>query len=265
MLRITLYKIFTYSLIIFLTTGCVRYESLVSFNNEEEVMPTSINIDNFEDLKIQNNDVLKIEISSFNMEAAAPFNLSGGNTNNQQMMRGNTDNLELFLGYLVDAKGMVDLPVLGAVELAGLTVSEAKTKVRKLVEPYLKDAVINMRFINFKVTILGEVNMPGIVSLTNNRVTLLEAIGRAGDLTNYANRNNILVIREEDGVRTYNRVDLQSYNIFESPYFYLQQNDMIYVEPLQARVATVEDPARRFISYGSGILSVITLIIALTR
>jgi polysaccharide export outer membrane protein len=122
-----------------------------------------------------------------------------------------------------------------------------------------------MRFLNLKITILGEVNNPGTIRLSNKRVTLLEAIGMAGDLSIYANRNNVLVIREENGKRTTARLDLQTAEIFTSPYFYLQQNDVVYIEPTKARIATVADPVQRFISYGSGVLSIVTLIIALTR
>lgn len=257
-----------FTLFSILLAGCVRHDELISFNTEENPMPVKEEILNQMDLRIQPEDLLKIDIYSINIEAAAPFNkqdmLNQGNMN-MQMFAQNTRLLELFVGYFVDEVGFVDLPVIGSIEVSGMTLSQARAKIEDLIKPYLKDAVVNMRFLNFKVTVSGEVNVPGMISLTNKRTTLLEVIGLAGDLTPYANRTNILVVREEGGQRTFNRINLMDYDVFQSPYFYVQQNDFIYVEPIQARVATVADPAQRFISYSSGVLSVITLIIALTR
>ncbi len=252
-------------LTILFLTACVKHESLVSFS-PDQAMPQQEEILNQIDLKVQKEDLLKIDVYSFNMEAAAPFNVSTGATNNNNQQRfNNTENLELFEGYFVDLEGNVDLPVVGKVQVEGLTIAEIKSKISELIKPYLKDVVVNVRFLNFKITVAGEVNNPGMIRLTNKRTTILEAIGIAGDLTSYANRTNILIVREEDGVRTYQRLNLQDFEVFSSPYFYVQQNDFIYVEPLKARVATVADPAQRLISYSSGVLSVITLIIALTR
>lgn len=257
----------TAAVVLLLLSGCVRHDALISFNDAETGPPAQEEILNQMDLRIQHEDLLKIDVSSFNVEAAAPFNkqdmLSQGG--NMQMFGQNSGNLELFVGYFVDEDGFIDLPVIGSVKVGGLTISEARAKIENMIKPYLKDAVVNMRFLNFKVTVAGEVNLPGMVRLTNKRTTVLEAIGLAGDLTPYANRQNILVVREENGKRSYKRLNLMDFEVFHSPYFYVQQNDFIYVEPIQARVATVADPAQRFISYSSGILSVITLIIALTR
>jgi polysaccharide export outer membrane protein len=179
---------------------------------------------------------------------------------------GQTSNqLELFLGYFVDREGYLDFPVLGRIQVGGLTLAEAKQKILTLLLPQLTDAVINMRFLNFKITLTGEVNRPGIIRLSNQRVTILEALGHGGDFTAYANRTNVLLIREKDGQRTYTRIDLTKGDLFTSPYFYVQQNDVLYVEPIQAKVATVADPFSRAISYSSGLLAIITLIITLTR
>ena len=261
-------KTIFYALLLLITTSsCVTHESLISF---EEGVPTSIpeDIENQLDLRIQANDLLRIQVHSSNEDAAAPFNIEGtGQNGNQQMMMGGQQGgagMERFMGYYVDQEGTITIPVVGRIDVKGLTIVEAKAKVEALVKPYVTDAVINMRFLNFKVTVLGEVNVPGVVQLANQRVTLLEALGEASDLTPYARRDNILITREIDGQRTYARLNLQDYNIFQSPYFYLKQNDVIYVEPQQARVATVADPAQRLISYSSGLFSIVTLIIALT-
>lgn len=251
------------------TSSCVTYEPLVSF---EEGIPTPATEDilNEMELRIQPEDLLKIDVYSVDPKAVAAFNLQQAgqqqmNMNQMGQQGAGTNTLEFFLGYFVNEDGTVDLPYLGSTELEGLTLAEAKNKISDQLKRYVTDAVVNIRFLNFKVTVLGEVNRPGVLRLSNKRVTLLEALGLASDLTPYANREAVLIIREERGVRTYERLNLKDYDIFESPYFYLQQNDVIYVEPLKSRIATVADPVQRFISYGSGVLSIVTLIIALSN
>lgn len=250
-------------------SGCVSHDELVNFRTADFQNRNPESILNQMELKIQPEDLLRIVVYSYTPELTVPFNPGLTNNNGQLQMQqlqnvdGNT--LELFTGYFVDQEGYIDFPAVGRVEVGGLTLEAAKLKLRDLVREYVNDAVINMRFLNFKVTVLGEVNNPGTIQLTNKRVTLLEALGYAGDMTDYANRKRVLVVREEAGNRSYQRINLQSDELFSSPYFYLQQNDVIYVEPLRVRTATVADPAQRIISYGSAIISIATLVIALTR
>jgi polysaccharide export outer membrane protein len=254
-------------MITFSLPSCVTHESLVNF---EEGLPTGDSelIENLPPLRIQPNDLLRIQVHSIKEEAAAPFNLeNNGQQGGGQMMMGGQQGgagMERFLGYYVDEGGGIDFPVVGRIQLQGLTTREATRKIQDLVRPYLTDAVVNLRFLNFKVTILGEVNRPGVLQLSNQRVTLLEVLGQAGDLTDYARRDNILIAREQNGERVYARLNLQDYDIFQSPYFYLQQNDFIYVEPQRARIATVADPVQRALGYTTGIISLVSLIIALT-
>ena len=256
------------STIFILASSCVTHKELVNFQEANFTLEQAEDILNAIELRVQPEDLLRITVSSFDKKAAEPFNLDeSGSTDLLRVQGGNAGGggLELFTGYLVDQDGGIDFPVLGRVNIGDLTIEEAKTKLLGLLKPYLKDAVINMRFLNFKVTVIGEVNRPGAIQVTNKRITILETIGKAGDLTSYANRTNILVIREQSGQREVARLDLTKKDIFTSPFFYLKQNDVVYVEPIKARVATVADPAQRFISYSSGVLSIITLIIALTR
>ncbi|WP_425421131.1 polysaccharide biosynthesis/export family protein [Phaeodactylibacter xiamenensis] len=275
----TLVKSFTIQLLstitcVILLSSCVQHRQLINFNEANLPEDTPEQIVNAMNLTIQPEDLLRIDVHSIDPLAAAPFNPGTGpdgqRPQNMQMMQGNQGQggnymLELFQGYLVDQNGYIDFPVLGQLKVEGLTIEEAKGQIYELLQEYLKDPVVEMRFLNLKITILGEVNLPGVQRLSNKRVTLLEALGMAGDLSDYANRNNVLVIREEEGRRTYTRLDLQSAEIFTSPYFYMQQNDVIYVEPIQARIATVADPAQRIISYTTAGLSLISLIIALSR
>ncbi len=259
------------TLITLLASSCVQHQQLINFNQAQLPENTPEDIVNAMNLTIQPEDALRIEVNSLDELAAAPFNLGPqgqqGGMNMQQMGGGGGGffGLEIFQGYLVDQEGFIDFPVLGPLKVEGLTLEEAKSMIYERLQEYLKDPVVNVRFLNLKITVLGEVNQPGLIRLSNKRVTLLEALGMANDLTDYANRNNVLIIREEKGRRTYARLDLQSAEIFTSPYFYLQQNDVIYVEPIQARIATVADPAQRIIQYATAGLSLISLIIALSR
>ena len=255
-------------------SSCVLHKDLVNFNSEEQ--PLSVGTEeivNAMNLTIQPEDLLRIQVHSAdqNQEAAVPFNVDSPAMQQGLMQQanqaGNSGNypLELFNGYLVDQNGFIDFPVLGRIYVNGLTIEEAKALLVEQLRKYITEPIVNMRFLNLKITVLGEVNKPGTIRLSNKRITLLEALGMAGDLSIYANRNTVLVIREENGKRTTARLDLQTPEIFTSPYFYLQQNDVIYVEPTTARIATVADPLQRFISYGSGLISIITLIIALSN
>lgn len=257
--------------IIISCASCVSHKQLMNFQGQALPLNKPEDILNLVNLKIQSEDLLHITVHSYDVEAAEPFNLNAGQSGNnsgnmmqqQQIVGGNS--LELFSGYFVDQEGFIDFPVLGRIPVRGLTLEEAKFKIVDQLKTYLKDAVVNIRFLNFKISVLGEVTNPGILRLTNKRITLLEAIGMAGDMTSYANRTNILIIRETNGKRTYERLNLQDNSIFVSPYFYLMQNDVIYIEPLKAKTATTADLVQRIISYSSAALSLLTLILTLSK
>ena len=249
--------------LIFLSS-CVAHEELINFNEQTIPYGEQEFIDNSIDLKIQPNDLLRITVSASDPLAAAPFNLDGvGIAGGGGMQQINQSTLELFRGYMVDAAGNVALPLLGPLKVEGLTIEQLTQRISTDLTAYLRDPVVTARFLNFKVTVLGEVSAPGVVSLSNSRVTVLDAIGFAGDLTDYADRNEVQVIREFEGKREYALLNLRRKDIFNSEFFYLKQNDVIYVRPLRAKVATVADPGQRVVAYGSAFLSVITLIIAL--
>ena len=260
---------FVFIVLLFLN-ACVNHRELVSFNSETIQFPAEEGISNSLELRIQPDDLLRITVHSYNPEAVAPFNIEAPNQQNMQMM-GQLQNsqgnyiLELFNGYFVDREGYISFPVLGRLKVQGLTLLEVERLVTEGTKPYLKDAVVNARFLNFKVTVTGEVARPGVIRVSNQRMTILEAIGNAGDFTPYANRTNVLLIREEYGKRYYHRYNFQQEDLFKSPYFFLKQNDVIYVEPIRAKVATVQDPFARGVTYGSAFISIITLAVALFR
>jgi polysaccharide biosynthesis/export protein len=185
-------------------------------------------------LIIQNNDLLSISVSSLNPEASAVFNQPNNAPANS------TSTTTSATGYLVDGEGNIQFPFLGAVKAAGLTKDELKDKLIKSMteKKLLVDPIITVRFLNFKVTVLGEVAHPTVVTVPSERISLLEAIGLAGDLTIYAQRDNVLVIRDEDGKKVTNRLNLNSTELFTSPYYYLKSNDVVYVEPNKSKVAS---------------------------
>lgn len=254
------------------SAACVTHKQLVVFPSESTVFNSPEQLLNAVELRIQPDDLLHVSVQSFDEEAAAPFNPGqqtgvGMQMNMQMGQAGGIgfNGAELFSGFFVDREGCINFPVLGRLKVVGLTLAETERLISEGVKQYLKDGVVNVRFLNFKITFLGEVQRPGTLRLSNQRVNLLEALGMAGDFTPYANRTNVLLIREQYGQRLYQRLNFQDPLLIQSPYFYLQQNDVIYVEPTQAKVATVSDPFQRFFSYGSAILSVVTLVIALFR
>ena len=253
--------------VITLLSSCVSHQQLVSFNPLDPRTLGPQEIVSQVDLTVQPEDLLRITVSSLDPEASIPFNVQDENNQRNQNTGGEgTLALELTTGYFVDDNGYLDFPVLGPLYVQGLTLTEVKMMiVDQLAKDYLRSPVVNIRYLNLKVTVLGEVTAPGLVRLSNKRVTILEAIGISGDFTPYANRTNVLVMREQGGERTFERLDFQNEDIFSSPYFYLQQNDVIYVEPITARVATVADPAGRIIQYAGAAISLVSLIVAFSR
>lgn len=267
-------------------SGCVQHKVLVSFPEEKITVTSADALFESMTMRVQPNDLLRINVGSYDWEAARPFNLDqlampgivGGQINpgimqqgqgqqnaNPQLQGQSGIGQEPFQGLLVDQFGYINFPVLGLIKVDSLSLTEVEEKIKAQVLTYLKDPVVTARFMNLKVSVLGEVSRPGFVRFTNPRTTLLEAIGLAGDFTYYANRTNILVIREESGKRNYYRVNLQDNSLITSPVYYLRQNDLVYVEPIRARVATVQDPFSRALTYGTTILSVLTIILTLAR
>lgn len=245
-----------------LCSSCVKHTQLLYFRNQSEFVPLQDHeITNQVRIKIQPDDVLFILVKSLDQELAEPFNLLPS-TNMAQLGGAGGNTLQ---GYLVDPNGNIDFPVLGRMKLGGMTVDEAKHHIIEKLEPFLKDPVITLRFMNFRFTVLGEVKAPRTISVPGERITILEAIGQAGDLTPYSNREKIMVIREQEGKRDFGYVNIHSTEIFQSPYFYLQQNDIIYVEPIKAATAVVRDPISEILPLVSGILSIAAIIVAFAK
>src|SRR6478672_3745636 len=187
---------------------------------------------NYEPL-IQRDDILYINISSRNAEAVAPFNLDSQSKDSGSGTSGFVSQKQT---YLVDNAGNIEFPILGTLNAAGYSVNEFRSYIKGKLDAYVTDAVINVRIMNFKVTVTGEVGKPGVVSTTSQRLTLFDALAMSGDLTLYAKRDNILIVRDFQGVKSYNRVDITRADFVNSAFYYLDQNDLIYVEPRKSRI-----------------------------
>lgn len=179
------------------------------------------------------NDALIITVTALDPEAAIPYNLA-----NAPYTAPNSEfvpTASSYQYYTVDAEGYINFPVLGKLHVAGKTQAQVINMIQNKLEAHIVNPLVTIRFLNANVTILGEVKNPGTYPLNNGRMTILEALGAAGDLTEYGRRDNILITRENDGKLEFTRIDLTTDEVFTSPYYYLQQNDVIVIEPNQAR------------------------------
>ncbi|CAN5409582.1 polysaccharide biosynthesis/export family protein [soil metagenome] len=209
--------------------------------------------------KIQSNDILSIFVWSLSPEASSFFNTSSPSERSGQ---GDVYTTRNNVGYLVDTDGNIELPLIGKVMVAGLTTVAAKDTLTRRLEKYLQSPSVRIYFENFRVTILGEVYRPGVYTVTNEKISIPEALGLAGDLNIYGDRKEILLIREEDGVKSYIKVDLTKRDLFNSSYYYLRSNDVLYISPVKGRVAQSDN----FYRVAPLVLSSLTLIaVLLTR
>lgn len=219
----------------FLLISCANSKKVVLFNELTEATIKS----KVEDLEpiIQKNDLLSITVSSINPEAAVIFNNPNNAGAQSSTSAGNTANVS---GYLVNQDGYIQFPVLGNIKAAGLSKKQLKDNITKgLVEgKLLLDPLVNIRYLNYKVTVIGEVGHPTVLNVPNEKISLLEALGLAGDLTVYSRRDNVLVIREIEGAKTFQRINLNTNELFTSPYYYLKSNDIVYVETNKNKVAS---------------------------
>ena len=218
---------------ILLLTSCASRKNIVYL---QDMQPgTKYPYDTRYEAVIRRDDRLSITVSNKNPELAIPFNIYGGTfkvgTDGDVTADASTRVNEK--GYRVDVDGDIDFPILGILHVEGLTVSEVKDLIKEKIEKgsYMKDPLVSIELLNFKYTVLGAVNNNGTFTVDGDRITLLEAIANAGDLTDKARTDRVAVIREVDGERQMFMHDLKSKDIFESPCFYLQQNDVVYVEP----------------------------------
>lgn len=192
------------------------------------------------DARIMPKDLLTIVVSSTEPEAAVPFNLTIPTLEN--VTTRTTTSQAVLQTYLVDNNGDVEFPVLGRIHLGGMTKSEAEAYIRaKLEKSFKEPPIVNVRSVNYKVSVLGEVNRPGTFTVANEKINIFEALALAGDMSVYGKRDNVKLLREDnDGKKEIVALDLNKSNIINSPYFYLQQNDVVYVEPNKAKAKSAD-------------------------
>lgn len=179
--------------------------------------------------RIQKNDQLSVTVGGSNSADLLTLNSASGPTGTSAAISAGA------LGYLVEADGKIKLPFIGKIQAEGLTRIALENTLTELFKDYTKNPVVNVRFINYTYSVMGEVVSRGKFNMANERTTILEAIGQAGDITEFGKRDNVLIVREVNGKREFGRVNLLSKDIFKSPYFYLKTNDIVYVEPVKSR------------------------------
>lgn len=210
---------------------------------------------------VQKNDLLSISVSSINPEAAEVFNTGNVVATQSSTISGATTQVS---GYLVDQDGLIRFPILGTIKAAGKTKKALREEITKelIDRKLLIEPIVDIRYLNFKISVLGEVNRPSVLTIPNEKVSLFEALGLAGDITIYGNKENIVLMREKGNSRILERIDLTSSDIFYSPYYYLESNDVIYVEPVRSKVSN----SSGFIPWIPVVLSGISLaIVAVTN
>ena len=213
--------------------SCTSSKKVVYFNDMADTTAGSLGIAqiNFES-PIQKNDQLWITVGGSN-----PLDLVQLNSANGMGTGGGASTVSsgTAIGYLVEADGSIKIPYVGKVTAQGLTRLQLENKLTDLFKDYTKNPVVNVRFLNYSFSVMGEVREGGRFTMSSERVTILEAISMAGDLTDLGRRDNVLLVREVNGERSFARVNLLSKNLFNSPYYYLKTNDVVYVEPVQAK------------------------------
>ena len=236
-------------------SSCASKKNIIYFQDAGD-FETIVNDDSFVN-KFKVDDVVGINISTLDPLASSPFNLfigaPGSNAKPEQ------------LDYIIDRNGEIDFPVIGKIKIAGLSPDEVRQLLRNELADFLKDPIINIRLKNFTVTVLGQVNRPGTYPVNGEQISILEALGLAGDLTIKGLRKNILVIRDLNGVKVYNRIDLTSKDAGNSPVFYLTQNDVVYVEPNQSAVSSSSLDQRTSIGITIASTLITTTVLLITR
>lgn len=237
----TLFKNIAFLYLVFCLTGCSGIKNIGYFQNLNTVDSISlIKMTGFVEPTIQPDDILAISIFTLDPNTGAQVNQVASQAI-QNLPGGVQSTVN---GFLVDKNGEIDLSIVGKIKLSGLTTFQARDLIREKASGSFKNPSVQVRFANFKVTVLGEVTRPAIYTLPNEKVTVLDAISLAGDLTIYGKRESVMVIREKDGKKEYAKLNLYSTDVFNNPYYYLRQNDIVYIEPDKAKAAALNAPTK---------------------
>lgn len=256
--------IFLSSLIIvtLFVSSCLNQKRITYFQPKEEARDVIINdIAQKHIFYLRPGNIINVGVNSISPDANTMFNpflvMQPVYYTYQQ-----TNNLTPAIGYLVDKDGAISLPLVGKIVVSGLDTKEATDLITEKLGKYLVNPVVNVRMLNYNVSVMGEVERPSVYTIPNERITLPEVLSLAGDLTIFARRNNVLVIRENNGKREFGRVDLTKRDLFDSPYYYLQPNDMVYVEPGKGKKTTTDRTIQLAPTIISGV-SLLTVILSI--
>ncbi|SFN76559.1 polysaccharide biosynthesis/export family protein [Salegentibacter flavus] len=245
-----------------MATSCVSRQEVVYFQGLDEAQARMDN-EQQKNLRIKPNDQLTISVSAPEQVAALPFNLPviGVDPGGSDLGLSATGRQQLQT-FQVEKNGTIDFPVLGKVEAAGYSQEQLAAKLKEQIKVYVQDPIVNVRVVNFHISVLGEVTRPGTFEVQDDYFSLPQALGMAGDMSIYGRRDNVLVVREEGGTKTHAYLDLGDADVINSPYYYLQQNDVIYVEPnkAQRQSASYNRNAGIYISIASVLVSVAVLL-----
>ena len=249
-------------------SGCSSYKKVPYMQDPETVNAYGKEIPLY-DAKIMPKDLLSITVNTTDPQAAAPFNLTVQSPLNAGATSMYTTTQPTLQQYLVNNQGEIDFPVLGKLKVGGMTKNEAESMIREKLQPYLKETpIVTVRMANYKISVLGEVNKPGTFTVSNEKVNVLEALAMAGDMTVYGVRDNVKLIREDaQGKREIVMLDLTKSDLVLSPYFYLQQNDILYVTPnkTKAKNSDIGNTTSVVISATSILVSIASLIATLVK
>ena len=205
----------------------------------------------FIDPRIEPNDVLAVTIQTIEQ-----------NPSNTPITTNSNGSFNELNGFLVDKDGYIELSLIGKVKVGGLTTSEAREIIKQKANEYWKDPVVNLRISNFDIQVLGDVSKPGILTSPSEKISIIDAIAMSGDLNLSARHKNILLVRTEGERKTFVRLDVTNSNIFQSPYFYLKQRDMLYVEPGKSKLTESNSVFNMYFGYFSAFVSILTALIA---
>lgn len=248
--------------------SCTSYKHVPYMQDIETVNNSTQNLPLY-DARIMPKDLLSITVNTTDPKAASPFNLTVQTPINAALTNITTTTSPSLQQYLVNNEGEIDFPVIGRIKVGGLTKNEAEELIREQLKPYLKETpIVTVRMANYKIAVLGEVARPGSFTVSNEKVNVLEALAMAGDMTVYGLRTNVKLIREDaDGKRSIHELDLTKSDLVLSPYYYLKQNDILYVTPNQtkARSSDIGTTTTTWISATSIMVSIASLIVNILR
>jgi len=248
--------------LLFLVASCSPYKQVPYFQDLDRSNVIAQDIKNYSPLTIQPGDILGIAVTSSSDPAAvAAFNY---NLNRVNGVNGDYSPSNAVVGYLVDDKGNIQVPYIGTMKVAGYTTTDLRDQLSKALLTFAKQPVVNIRILNFKISVMGDVLKPDVYTFQNERVSIVQAITSAGDLTITAKRKSVLLIREINGKREFIPIDMTSKKLFESPYYYLKNNDIIYVDPDRTKYAPLDEGYRTasiLISAVSAAALVVTVIL----